>query len=140
MKPIVMTLLTGAMLSVGALIAPALAADSGNTSAQKTQSSSQKEHRKPPYSGEFAGEVIAVRSATFANGKDYRLVKIRSKKGDVAVLNLGPVAHLQNNSKNLQEGAYISATGVSGRINGKPVLVVYRLSILGQNNGQNATQ
>lgn|SRR5699024_168231 len=140
MKAMMTALFTGAMLGVGTLSASALAVDNENSAAQQSQSSSESQQNNPQYHGEFAGEVIGVRTATFANDKKYQLVKIRSKKGDVAVLNLGPVKQLKNNNTKLQEGDSISANGVSGRINDKPVLVVYQLRVINQGNDQGASQ
>lgn len=137
MKTMATALLVSATLSVGAMSAPAVAAG-GEGGTQQAQHASMQGKRMSH--GEFAGEIIGVRTATFANGKSYELVKIRSKEGDVAVLNLGPVKYIKSNKINLQEGEYIMARGVSGRINGKPVLVVYSLRAGQSGNVQSGNQ
>jgi hypothetical protein len=75
--------------------------------------------------GTFSGTIQRLSVVTFDNGDKCLIAKIKNKRGDAAVLNLGIVKNLKDQNAKVKTGQHITAGGRSGRLNAKPILVVY---------------
>jgi hypothetical protein len=78
--------------------------------------------------GTFGGTIERLSVITFDNGDKCLIAKIKNKDDDTAVLNLGIVKNLKDQNAKIKTGQHIKASGRSGRLNAKPILVVYSFS------------
>jgi hypothetical protein len=138
MKAAATILLTGTMLTVSGIGLPAYAGNHGNNQSWKNHSSKQAKHKMA--GGEFTGKVLGMRTVTFNNGKKYVLAKVKDNQDHTAILDLGTVKNYNAQNANVKKGQQIKASGRSGRLNDKPILVVYTFSTNSQNHSYNSSQ
>ncbi|HET7371243.1 MAG TPA: hypothetical protein VFK45_10445 [Gammaproteobacteria bacterium] len=131
MKTVFTILLTG-LLGAG-LAAPALAA--GNQNANAGQSM-----QRPYDAGVFRGQITDIKTIEFDNGQRYVLAKIKDQQGHTAVINLGTVNNVKQQQTQLRPGETVVAFGRGGRLNGKPILVVYSLHVAPNGTGTQMTR
>lgn len=130
----ILTPLFAAMMAL-AIGAPALA-QSDQSQGQSTQATSQSMQAQAQNdAGIFRGRITDMKTIQFNNGQRYVLAKIKDQQGHTAVINLGTAQALGQRNAQLRNGEQIVALGRGGRLNGKPILVVYSFHVVPANAG-----